>query len=405
MKTVGIAAEYNPFHSGHAHLIDRARSSEGAKATHVVAVMSGHFVQRGAPAVLPKAERVQMALAGGVDLVIELPTPWALSSAEGFARGCVGLLESLGCVDEMAFGSECGNVETLEKVARLMQTPRFGELLRYRMSGGASYPEAQQKALAEMAGGSVAAVLGEPNNTLGIEYIRAMTSLRPFTVARAGVGHDAEVPLDGFASASLLRRMLREGRLQEAMRYMPANARPILSAVTEKGWCPATEQVAERALLARMRSLKAADLAALPSVSEGLENRIAEAARQATSYEDLIERIKTKRYPRTRISRAVWCAYLGITAEDAAGTPPYVRVLGVTEKGLDLVRAARKTCPLPILTRASQAETLTGKARRIWELEAAAADLYALALPTPFPCGREYTAGVIKYGADGDRFL
>ncbi|MBQ3133913.1 MAG: nucleotidyltransferase family protein [Clostridia bacterium] len=400
MKTVGIAAEYNPFHSGHAHLIERARAQDGAKASHVVAVMSGHFVQRGAPAVLPKAERVKMALASGVDLVIELPTPWALSSAEGFARGCVSLLEALGCVDVMAFGSECGQVDTLQRVARLMNKPRFGELLRYRMSGGASYPEAQQKALTEMAGSGLASVLEDANNTLGIEYIRAMTSLQPFTVMRAGAGHDAEVPLDGFASASLLRQMIGQGRLTEAMRYMPANARPILSDAKEKGWCPATESTAERALLARLRTLSPADFGELPAVSEGLENRIAEAARQATSYEDLIDRIKTKRYPRTRICRAVWCAYLGITAEDAAGVPPYVRVLGVTEKGLELVRAARRSCTLPIITRTAQAEQLTGKARRIWELEAAAADLYALALPTPFPCGREYTTGVIKYGAE-----
>lgn len=401
MVTAGIAAEYNPFHSGHAHLIEKARAREGLGATHVVVVMSGHFVQRGAPALLPKAERVKMALAGGADVVVELPAPWALSSAEGFARGCVSLLEALGCVDAMAFGSECGDVEKLAKVARMMDSPRFGELLRYRMSGGLSYPEAQQKALEELAGNSAASLLEGANNTLGVEYIRAMTSLRPFTVPRAGAEHDSEIPLDGLASASLLRKMIAAGRLTEAARYMPADCRPILVTAAEQGLCPASEQRAERALLARLRLLTAADLAALPAISEGLENRLYAASREATSYEDLIDRIKTKRYPRTRVQRAVWCAYLGITAEDAAGLPPYVRALGVTEKGLDVLRRARESCPLPIITRASQAESLTGQARRIWELEAQAADLYALALPKPFACGREYTAGLIKYEPHG----
>ena len=138
-------------------------------------------------------------------------------------------------------------------------------------------------------------------------------------------------------------------------------------------------------------------MAALPAVSEGLENRLYEAAREATSYADLIARIKTKRYPQTRVQRLLWNAYLGVTTEDAAGLPPYIRVLGVSEKGLDIVRAAREANILPVITRASQAESLSPKAKRIWDLEAAAADAYALTLPTPFPCGREYTVGLIKY--------
>ncbi len=397
MKVIGIAAEYNPFHSGHAYLIERAKAADGGAATHVVAVMSGHFVQRGAPAILPKAERVKMALAGGADAVIELPTPWALSSAEGFARGCVSLLEALGCVDEMAFGSECGDADRLTKAATLMDSERFGELLRYRMAGGISYPEAQRKALAEIAGDSLASLLDSPNNTLGIEYIRAMKTIKPYTVKRAGVDHDDLIPLDGYASASLLRKMLAAGRVGEAGRFMPADCRPIVTEAGENGFCPAEETRAERALLYRLRQMSAQELAALPAVSEGLENRLYEAAREATSYADLVARIKTKRYPQTRVQRLLWNAYLGVTAQDAAGLPPYIRVLGVSEKGLDVVRAAREVRRLPVVTRASQVETLSPEAKRIWELETAAADAYALTLPTPFPCGREYTVGLVKY--------
>lgn len=400
MKTAGIIAEYNPFHNGHAHLIDRIRAEKaGCVATHVVAVMSGHFVQRGEPALLPKADRVKMALAGGVDLVLELPAPWTLASAEQFARGGVAILHALGCVDTLCFGSECGDVAALQKVADMMETDRFHSLLRYRMEGGNSFADAQQKAVAEIAGERVAALLDRPNNILGIEYIKALrhcgAAMEPFTVPRMGAEHDAMAPIGTTASASYLRTVIRTGKMLNTAPYMPPAVYRLLAEAAASGHCPADVTRLERGVLAKLRQMSAADLAGCPGISEGLENRVREAVAAATSWEELETAIKTRRYPLTRIRRMLWAAFLGIPAGLSAETPPYVRVLGYNPRGREILDKA-KTAAAPLFGRVSQAERFTGTARQVWELENRAADMYALTLPTPFPCGAECTTGMIK---------
>ena len=231
MKVAGIVAEYNPFHNGHAHQVERTRAPEGGEASHVVAVMSGSFVQRGEPALLPKADRVRAALAGGVDLVLELPLPWALSSAEGFAYGAVSVLAGLGCVDLLSFGSECGEVAPLEKAVSVMEGPRFSSLLRYHLDYGISFPEARRKAVEELAGSRTASLLDSPNNILGIEYLKALRRLsspiQPFTLRRLGPEHDAERPLGDMASASYLRSLYRAGRVLDAAAYLPRAVCPV----------------------------------------------------------------------------------------------------------------------------------------------------------------------------------
>lgn len=395
-------AEYNPFHNGHAYQIERLRDPEGeVRATHVVAVMSGHFMQRGELSLLPKSDRVRMALLGGVDLVLELPVPWCLSSAEVFARGAVSLLHALSCVDMLGFGSECGDLAALQKAAALLDSPRLAELLRYHLGYGISYPEARQKALRELGGDKTAALLTEPNNTLGIEYLRALRALSspiaPTTVRRRGPAHDAQLPLGTIASASHVRTLIRAGRLRDALPYLPPAAGRAVEQAAAAGRCPADPALLERAVLARLRLLDRESLAALPGVSEGLENRLYDAARQASSFDDLLQRVKTKRYPLTRLQRLVWCAFLGVRTEDAAGTPPYLRVLGATARGFELLSRAKAAPSLaPLLSRASQLDALGGAEARIWQLENTAADLYGLALPVPLPCGSEHTAGMVK---------
>lgn len=276
-------AEYNPFHNGHAHQIERTRAADnGCGATHVVAVMSGHFVQRGEPALLPKADRVKAALRGGVDLVLELPVPWCLSSAEGFAFGAVSLLDALGCVDVLSFGSECGDLQALEQAVDVLASPRFADLLAYHLEGGLPFPEARQKAAAELRGG-VAPLFESPNNTLGIEYIKALrrltSGMAPFTVRRFGAGHDDRLPAGDMASATFLRSLIEADRLLNATAYMPAPCAAVLAEAAQEGRCPAAVSRLERALLARLRTMSPAEFASLPALSEGLENRLASAAR------------------------------------------------------------------------------------------------------------------------------
>ena len=404
MRIAGIVAEYNPFHNGHAYLIEQLRDIRGTGGTHVVAVMSGNYVQRGEPALLPKEERVRMALAGGVDLVVELPVPYVLSSAEGFAGGAVALLDALGCVDVLGFGSECGDAEELAKVAAWLDKPEFLSRMRFHLEGGVSYAEARQKALRELTG-RAADLLSGANNTLGIEYIRALSRLdspmKPCTVSRRGAAHDAAAPTGSTASASYLRGLLAEGRLRGAEPYMPPEAFRILTEATAKGVCPADPAKAERALLYRLRSMSLEDMAALPGISEGLEHRLYKAARAAGSVAELTDMVKTRRYPATRIRRLLWAAYAGVTAEDKLNTPPYLRVLGLNHRGEEILAAAKaagvyRQRGVSLLTRSPQIDALPTAAKRLFTRECAADDLYDLTLPTPRPCGSDYTAGMIR---------
>lgn len=399
MRIAGIVAEYNPFHNGHAYHIDKTRERDGGcEATHVVAVMSGSFVQRGEPAVMTKFDRARAALAGGVDLVLELPTPWVLSSAEKFAFGAVSMLSSLGCVDAISFGSEVGTLAPLERAVDTMETERFRTLLKYFMESGISFPEATQKALTEIAGDTCGKLLASPNNTLGIEYLKALRRLdsriTPFTVERYQVAHDSEVPLGNVASATYLRGLLKSDRMVASFPFMPSACINAVSNAAQNGALPSLPERLERAVLARLRTLAPADISRLPGVSEGLENRVYNAIRTATDLTTLEEAIKTKRYPLTRVRRLIWNAFLG-TPKLAPFTPvPYLRVLAANHRGKEILSAAKPT--VPIIHRASQVDKLDDRIRALWDLECRATDLHALSFPTPLPCGADHTTGIVR---------
>ncbi|MBR3290032.1 MAG: nucleotidyltransferase family protein, partial [Clostridia bacterium] len=245
-------------------------------------------------------------------------------------------------------------------------------------------------------------LLRTPNNVLGLEYIKALrrlgSSIRPFTVPRLGAEHDDLRPFGDIASAAYLRTLIRENHLVNALPFMPPVCRQAVSAAVGAGLCPASEEKLESAILYRLRQMSAEDFAALPAMSEGLQNRLLTAAQKAGSVEEFLSLCKTKRYPLTRLQRALWCAFLGITAADADGAPPYLRPLGVTDRGMEVLRAAKANgCTLPLFSRVSQAELLSESGQRVWQLECRAADLYALALPTPPPCGGEHTTALFKY--------
>jgi len=400
MKIAGIIAEYNPFHNGHAYHIEHTRAEKEGDATHVVAVMSGWFTQRGEPALCDPFTRAEAALKGGVDLVIALPLPWSLSSAEGFAEGGVRLLNALNCVDMLSFGSECGDIEALSVVRRVLDSPRTVGRMRGLMDTGLSYAAAQRQAVAETSGENRAKLLDTPNNTLAVEYLGALSRtdsrMTPFTVRRMGAEHDSLSPIGGMASASYIRELIRSGRVRNIAAYVPSAVCNMLTAAAEKGICPSREELAERAVLAFLRLKTAADLEQLPAVSEGLENRLYRAIREAHDLESLITLAKTKRYARTRLQRLIYCAFLGVTADMTSGTPPYLRVLGANAKGREILRLAKENgTSLPVISRASQVPELDDRAKRIFELECQAADLFGLFLPTPPACGGEMTIGTV----------
>ena len=377
METAGIVAEYNPFHRGHAWHIAETRRRLGGEAP-VVCVMSGHWVQRGECALADKWLRAALALDRGADLVVELPTPWAMASAESFARGAVSLLAATGVVDVLSFGSETGELAPLEAAAAALDAPEYPEKLRAALGRGLSFPAARQEAAG-------AACLSAPNNNLGVEYLRSLRALgstiRPLTVPRQGAGHDGPAA-GGYASASELRRLLRAGRGEEAAPYLTAPWSGEL----------ADMQHIERAVLARLRTMGEGDWAALPDGggAEGLPSRLAKAAREAVSLEDFYTRAKTRRYPHARLRRLALAAFLGLRAAERPAAPPYVRVLGLGGRGRALLRKMKDTCPLPVIVKPAQARELDGPARTLFESEARYTDLYGLCFPAPRPCGAEW---------------
>ncbi|HPE16480.1 MAG TPA: nucleotidyltransferase family protein [Oscillospiraceae bacterium] len=383
MRVAGIIAEYNPFHRGHEHHIAETRRLLGENCA-VVAVMSGNFVQRGEAAVFSKHARAEAALRCGADLVLELPLPWALSSAPGFADGAVQVLAATGVVDVLSFGSESGDLPTLRSLAEALDHPGLIAPLRAALASGLSFPAAREKA-AETLLGARAALLRGPNDLLAVEYLRAVrrhgAGLEALPVFRAGAAHDSDEAADGFASASLIRRLILSGSQDEAAKKLPAAAWEVFQRELEEGRAPATLQNVERAVLARLRSMTEADYAALPDSGEGLSHRLMRCAREYASLEEVLTACKTKRYTVSRLRRMVLWAYLGLTRSDLPDAVPYLRVLGFGAVGRELLSEMGTHATLPILTKPAHARFLSLPARKLFELEVRASDLYALAQP------------------------
>ncbi len=396
MQVAGIIAEYNPFHNGHAYHIAQVRR---AGATHVIAVMSGNFVQRGEPAILEKHARAEMALYGGADLVLELPMPWCCARAQDFAGAGITLLQATGCVQLLAFGSECGDTGRLLQAAQALEAPQVKECLRGLLAQGLPLPAARERAAAQCLGEELSSLLRGANDTLALEYLRALERLnafiRPLAIRRTGAMHDAEAGTDGFCSASRLRSLIHKGA--PAWEHaMPAQVAAILRREIAARKAPVDYCALETAVLARLRRMPPEEWALLPDISEGLEHRLYHATHSATSLEELLTAAKTKRYTLARIRRLVLHAFLGITQEVMHLPPPYLRVLGFNERGQELLRQMRTTATLPVILRACDVQPLSPEARSIYRLGAEATDLFALAMPHKYPCGLEQTQNIVR---------
>ena len=375
MSVVGIVAEYNPFHAGHAfHLAETRRRLGECTA---VAVMSGHFVQRGECAVFDKWTRARLALEGGVDLVLELPTVWAAASAERFAWGAVSILKEAGA-DAISFGSESGNRSGLKEVAVCLDRPEFRASLRRFLDRGMPFAACRQAAVRELLGEESAALLSGPNDNLAVEYLKAARRLgwEPEVVAvpRRGALHDGGDHPE-YPSASYLRERILSGA--------PGAENP------------AGMMTGERWMLAALRGLDENGFAALPDCGEGLSHRLYRAVRQGRTLDEVYGLAKTRRYAHARIRRAALWGALGLKEDDRPGFPPYLRVLGAGEKGRALLRGLKKTARLPVIVRSVHAGKLDGPGLRLFELEARCTDLYQLCRDTPGPCGLEWRSNPV----------
>ena len=378
MKTSGIVCEYNPFHNGHMYHIEETRKNG---ATHIVAVMSGNFVQRGDLAIADKFTRAEAAVKCGADLVIALPVPYSLAPAELFARGAVHLLNSLGVVDELSFGSECGDVRKLvsaaDALAEIENFPKIRELTEQ----GSTYAKAVSAVLGETYP-EAAQIISQPNNVLGVEYIKAIkhfsADISLFTLKRAGVGHDSGEICGSLASASYIRANMAESAafLPEASAEMINRDMAFIHRI-------------ERVILYRLRTAALNEIRSTADCADGLAERIY-SARGATSLDEFFERVKTKRFTMARIRRIILSLLIGITKDDMKKLPPYGQIIAFNGRGREILAAAKGKSLIPFDTSLARLSRNDSVSERFAELEAAASDIYGLAFNDIIPTQREY---------------
>lgn len=385
-----IICEFDPLHHGHRLLLEKA----GRSGAPVFCIMSGNFVQRGAPAMLDKWTRARLALESGADLVIELPLSWACSGAELFAAGGVALAATFG-QGRLFFGSEVPDIDLLRQIAEVLLSPEFSRALA-GCPPGLSFAARRQMAVEGLLGPAAGDALGNPNANLGIEYckaiIRQSAKLEPVAVLREGAGHGQDEPDTSGAplSASALRRLTLAG--EDLAGLAPECTVRALESARISGYC-ADISYLERPILCKLRGMSIGELSRLPDLSEGLENRLYQAIRQARSLDELYAITKNKRVSHARVRRLVLSAFLGIT-EPLPDLPTYLRILGATSRGWQALGQFKPS--LPVVARSRDIEALPPEAQAVFHLEALADDLYGLATPTPRPTGRDYTEKLVN---------
>ncbi|MCD7731580.1 MAG: nucleotidyltransferase family protein [Oscillospiraceae bacterium] len=340
MKTYGIICEYNPFHNGHIYQIEETRKHG---ADHIVAIMSGNYVQRGDVAIIDKFKRAQIAVNNGADLVIEMPVAYSLASAEMFARAGVMMLAALGCVDGISFGSECGDIELLKNAAMASFSAAAPEKLKPLLEKGMSYPEAVQQIVASEHGPIIASVFDSPNNTLAVEYLRAMKVLKvdldAFTVKRTGVGHDSMETADKYASGTKLREMIENG--DDISPFVPEDMAAAIAEYDDADHLAYFDNL-ERELLYILRTATPKFVSEVPDIAQGLENRIVQMGKSANSVEEFLRMADTRRYTQAKFRRALLNMYLGIKKVDLQIPPAFGRILAFNERGTEIIKAANE---------------------------------------------------------------
>ena len=353
-RVLGIIAEYNPFHNGHMYHLQKAKEQSGAQ--YCICVMSGNFVQRGNTSIVNKWKKAEMALLNGVDLVIELPTIYSVASAEGFSLGAIKLLNNLKIVDAISFGTETSDFAALNNISSIVneEPMKYKSILNSELKKGLSFPKARENALMLYLNDNKRYdnILNTPNNILAIEYLKALkkikSTIQPIPVKREKVYYNDNVIVDEFASATAIRKLLKNEEFSEIRKVVPKSTYQILKKETELGNVVLDLSRYEKEIIYNLRRMTISEIAELPDVNEGLEHSLKNAANYSNDITNLINIVKTKRYTVTRIQRILICALLGITKRDvgmAKKTEPYIRVLGFNEKGKELISRINKQNP------------------------------------------------------------
>ena len=403
-KVVGIIAEYNPFHNGHSYHIQNTKALTGAD--FVVSIMTGNFTQRGNTSVVDKWEKTKMALNGGADLVIELPTIYSISSAENFANGAVKILKTLGIVDSISFGMEADDISTLNNIANVLyvEPPEYKAILEHELSKGNSFPKARENALMMYLNDikRYANVLKGSNNILAIEYLKALkkqkSNLVPIGVKREKVYYNSTKIIDEYASATGIRNLLLHNQLEEVRKVVPAKTYSLLLNNIRQGTYVLDITAYNNEIIYKLRTMTVKEIANLPDVNEGLEYLIKDASNKTNKLIELINKIKSKRYTQTRVQRILLYALLGITKKDmeiSKKMTPYIRVLGCSENGKMLLSQINSKAKVITSFKKFEKTNKNRKIKRMLELDKKATDIYTLGYKKESKAGLDYTKGLI----------
>lgn len=350
-KVLGIIAEYNPFHNGHLYHLENSKKITGVNYT--IAVISGNFTQRGSTSLIDKWTKTQIALQNGIDLVIELPLLYSISSAENFAEGAIKILNSLNIVDYISFGAETNDISILNNIANVLyKEPKdYKNLLLHELSKGISFPKARENALLMYLRDirKYGNILSNPNNILGIEYLKALKKLHsnimPITVKRLEVGYNDLSYKNNIASATAIRNIVKNNAFDLLQNLVPQNTFNILMENMKIGHIIPDLSIFERQIIYNLRKMSLQEISNLADVSEGLENSIKNTANSCNSIVEFLNQIKSKRYTQTRLQRTLLYSLLGITKQDISiskKATPYIRVLGFNEKGKYMISEISK---------------------------------------------------------------
>ena len=406
---LGIIGEYNPFHNGHLHHLNESKKITGANYT--VAVISGNFVQRGNVALIDKWSRTKMAILNGVDLVLELPCIYSISSAENFASGAIKILNSLKIVDAVSFGSEINDMSVLKEFATILteEPDEYKSLLAHELSKGISFPKARENALLMYLNDirKYANVLSSPNNILAIEYLKALqiseSTIEPVSIKRKGPGYNSNMVIDNLASGTAIRRYIENRNFYSLDKVLPQVSYDILSDAIKKGHYVSGLERFEKEIIFTLRRMTIAEIADLPDVSEGFENSLKNAANSCNNLAEFRRLVKSKRYTQTRIDRILLYALLGFTKddmEDSKKVEPYIRVLGFNSKGEELLsEICKENKKLQVVTSVKNFMSTCRNKKLLMMLEKdiQATNTYTLGYEYDSFSNLDYTTKLIKY--------
>lgn len=386
MGISGIIAEFNPLHNGHKYLIDRAKNDGNT----VVCVISGNFVQRGDTAIVPKFARAEMSLISGADIVVELPTPWAMSTAQNFAFGAISQLLTFG-IDSLYFGSECSDIEELFKIAQILSSEEYQNKISSSSNKNITFAALRSQIVSSILGYKTE-ILNSPNDTLAVEYICAAKKLnadiRFIPVKRVGAGHNDTDSSNEFSNATLLREAVLSGNVNYINKYMPIESANILvrSPISNI-------KRLDTAIISHLKLLNKDDFNSLPDISEGLENLLYNKIRTSMTYSGLLAELKSKRYTLARIRRLILSAFLGIDKKYFLTEPPYVRLLGFKQSAIEVLN---KKAYKPVISKISQINDLDLTSKELFSLENKINEIYALSLDQPELFVNECKEKIIK---------